>query len=110
MYNDAETDSALIVVHEDEMSAEVAAALNEQGNIIAKYLVRRPHEEVDGSPSYAVTSVLVPREEIPGRKAAHIEYVDGVIAVMYDEKQITGTLAHAIDALATEISKLYYTR
>lgn len=91
---------AVIIVHASEIDSELAAALSEVANRVSEgHSVRLGRDDINDAPSYDVTSFLLPANEIPDEKLAHIEKRDGEVIVMYDEARITPELAARLAAL-----------
>jgi hypothetical protein len=71
---DGDPAEAVIIVHASEIDAELAAALSEVATRVSEgHSVRLGRDDINDAPSYDVTSFLLPANEIPGEKLAHIE-------------------------------------
>ncbi|MGH3392696.1 MAG: hypothetical protein ACRDOO_27840 [Actinomadura sp.] len=104
-------DEAVITVHASEMDDEIAAALSaEATRICERHTVRGQRGGFDDVPAYGILGVLVPPEQIPGGKLAHIEIINGEAIVMLPEERISPELVTRIPTLGDGISTIYYIR
>jgi hypothetical protein len=104
-------DEAVITVHSSEMDGEIAAALSaEATRICERQMVRGPRGEFDDVLAYGVFGVLLPPDEIPGGKLAHIEIINGEAIIMLPESRISPELVTRISTLGDGISTIYYIR
>lgn len=104
-------DEAVITVHASEMDAEVAAALSAEATRICEgHTARHLRGGIDNVPAYEMAGVLLPPEEIPGGKLAHIEITNGELIVMLPETRISQEFVAHIDSLGNGISPIFYIR
>ena len=103
-------DEAVITVHSSEMDGEIAAALSaEATRICERQTMRGPRGEFDAL-AYGVFGVLLPPDEIPGGKLAHIEIINGEAIIMVPESRISPELVTRISTLGDGINTIYYLR